>query len=115
MYNSKVRFSCCPKSGPFVHHGTKPSGRHCELSGTDKGGPRGLKPSPATALELLEKDDFRPGLLNTRQREQMEELAASKKQASGGSKGYKKRDPYARLPKESMDEYVRRINKMIAG
>jgi len=60
------------------------------------------KPTKKTAIELLETDDSKPGLLSSLQRKKLEIKAG--KAGTGRKSGYKK-------PKESAQEYVNRIRK----
>ena len=92
-----------PKSGPHIIKGPVKSARVIHLAGEDKG--HGGKPcSPATAAELLHRDDEKPGLLTADQRQTLE-LKAKKK--------YKKIDPFLKRPTETTEEYIRRINNLV--
>jgi hypothetical protein len=92
-----------PKSGPHIIRGPVKSARIIHLAGEEKGF-RGKPCSPATAAELLHRDDDSPGLLSSEQRQLLEAKAAKK---------YKKIDPFLKRSTETTEEYVRRINKLV--
>jgi len=96
------RWRADPRSGPQIIEGPVKSSRHVVFGVNHT---TGGAFTPKTAVELLERDDDKPGFLTARVRRTCEEKAGDK---------YKKRDPFLKRPSETVEEYVKRINQ-IAG
>ena len=103
----RTRYNADAKSGPVVTVGPVAGGRNVVFGG-DKA-VRGKRPcSKKTAAELLYKDDehCRGPQLTAIQRETLVKRAGDQ---------YKKRDPFAKRPTESVQDYVARVNKLVAN
>ena len=97
-----VRYKPDWKSGPHIIWGPVKSSRNV-VFGMDHA-TRGKRISKKTAADLLYQDDDTPGRLTPVQRQTLEDRAG---------KAYVKRDPFAKRPSETVEQYVARINKLV--